>query len=205
MAKKDLTAGFFGDSIFYGYQTDYESRCFRVFEKKSGISPVFMGRENPLGFPGAGIYDLIKLSDSLFNVYHPDILFLCIGANHFDGDGILRYPYSISESKFFEQYFILFEKLKKKGLNVIWCGFPPFEQGGINQERALYLSEKISEIAQKFDYDSSFFIESLIDQPDFDAQGGIYYNNLAIDIHPNNRGQEFIGEYYADYIGDIEE
>jgi len=97
--------------------------------------------------------------------------------------------------KRFEQYFILFEKLKKKGLKVLWCGFPPFEQGGTNQERALYLSEKISEIAKNFDYKSSFFIESLIKQPDFDAQGGIYYNNL---------GQEFIGEYYADYIGKSE-
>ncbi|MDY0133078.1 MAG: SGNH/GDSL hydrolase family protein [Desulforegulaceae bacterium] len=200
MVNKDLSSGFFGDSIFYGYQTDYESRCFRVFEKQSGIKPVFKGRENPLGFPGAGVFDLIKLSASLFNKYFPDILFLCVGANHFDENGILRYPYSMGEADFFDQYFILFEKLHKMGLNLIWCGFPPFEQGGIEQKRALYLSHKISEIAKKFDFKSSFFIESLINQPDFDPRGGIYYDNLAIDIHPNNCGQEFIGSFYADYI-----
>ena len=35
MQKTHLKAGFLGDSIFNGYMTDYESKCWRVFEKTS--------------------------------------------------------------------------------------------------------------------------------------------------------------------------
>jgi hypothetical protein len=86
MTKKDLTAGFFGDSIFYGYQTDYESRCFRVFEKESGIRSVFVGRENPLGFPGAGLFRYFKNLPLFFveNQTYSYQMFICV--NYLSGN-----------------------------------------------------------------------------------------------------------------------
>lgn len=200
MDKSEMKIGFFGDSIFYGYHTPYESRCWRVFEKLSGIDVVSTNKENPLGFPGAGIFDLMDLSDSLFIRYSPDIVFLCIGANHFDSSGKLMWPYGISESFFLETYSRLFEKFGTLGIEVIWAGIPPLEGGGLKQEKALEWSFKIGRIAEEFNFKSTFFTESIISLPQWDAMGGVFYGNLALDIHPNSAGQEFIGAHLSDYI-----
>lgn len=200
MAVDDLKVGFFGDSIFYGYQTDYEYRCWRVFERESGIKVISNNRENPLGFPGGGVFDLLRFLPSLFETFDPDVLFLCIGANHFDSAGVLKWPYGINERGFLKAYQELFSKLLNSGMEVIFTGIPPLEQGGKSQETALDWSMKIAEVADKFEIKSAFFTQAFIDDENWDAMGGPYYNNLAIDLHPNNEGQSFIGRFCLDYF-----
>ena len=201
MGKTNFKAGFVGDSIFNGYMTDYESKCWRVFEKESQITVISSGYENPLGFPGAGLFDLISLSDTLFMRYQPDIIFLCIGANHFDSYGNLMWPYGTNTSSFLNAYYDLFEKLSKQSFDVVWGGIPPLEQCGISQEKSLEWGYKIKNIADEFNFISAFFTEQIIKSDQWDAMGGIYYNNLAVDIHPNENGQEFIGKFYSDWFG----
>lgn len=202
MNRSDFKIGFFGDSIFYGYQTDYEYRCWRVFEKRSGFSVISSNMENPLGFPGAGVYDLNRLFDSLFMRYSPDLVFLCVGANHFDSDGNLMWPHGVDEISFLDQFKILFERLLQKGTDVVWAGIPPLEGGGVDQLKALEWSDKIGDIASDLDIEKCFYTKGFINMPDWDSMGGRYYGNLAIDIHPNENGQEFIGSYLSDYILD---
>lgn len=200
MNKSDIKAGFLGDSIFYGYQTEYEFRCWKVFEKESGIKVISSDMENPLGFPGAGIFDLNRLFDSLFMRYCPDLVFLCVGANHFDSNGNLMWPYGVKESVFFDEYKKLFEKLISEERLVVWAGIPPLEAGGLKQEKALEWSFKIGEEAKSFGCETAFFTEAIIQTKDWDAMGGSYYGNLALDIHPNEHGQAFIGHFFSDYI-----
>ncbi|PID77888.1 MAG: hypothetical protein CSB21_02850 [Deltaproteobacteria bacterium] len=194
-----MQSAFLGDSIFYGYQTDYSYKCWKVFEKESGLSVVSENGENPAGFPGAGIFDLINFCDTLFSRYEPDILFICIGANHFDSRGILRWPFGISEKVFFDAFSLLFRTLSQKETRIVWTGLPPFENGGFFQERSLELSREVSKRAEDFGIESVFFTKGFIESPHWNECGGIYYNNLYHDIHPNYKGQEFIGRFLAKY------
>lgn len=192
--RKTGKVAFVGDSILHGWGVAPEAACWRVFQKETGLAVIQQGGTNPMAQPGATLGDLLARTPGLIERYRPDLVFVSAGANHFDGDGRLAWPYGMTEEDFLELFFQLFSLLKKEGAVSVWLGFPALEACGRHQERPLALSRRVGNLCGELLQGSRFFLEDMLGDPSWDAMGGRFYDNLAMDLHPNAAGQACIAK-----------
>jgi lysophospholipase L1-like esterase len=204
MKNKDMgKIAFVGDSILHGWGVRSAAACWRVFEKLTGLGVVSQGGINPMAQPGATLSDLVARTPCHVARYRPDLVFVSAGANHYEGDGRLVWPYGMNEEELMGLFLELFSGLHRAGCRCVWLGFPAFEACGSLQEKPLMLSRKVEKICKDFLLDSRFFLEEMRADASWDAMGGRFYDNLAMDVHPNAEGQRLIAECCADWIGKI--
>ncbi|TYT75221.1 SGNH/GDSL hydrolase family protein [Desulfobotulus mexicanus] len=191
---RKIRTAFVGDSILYGWAVAPEAACWQVFQALTGFDVVSEGGFNPMALPGGTLPDLVTRTPRLVERYRPDLVFVCAGANHYDGDGTLSWPYGMGEKELFVLYKRLFSDLKGAGVRVVWLGLPPFEACGADQKIPLDLSEKIASFCSHVAGDTRYFIEDMLKDPSWNARGGRFYDNLALDVHPNSAGQVCIAQ-----------
>ncbi|MCW7754635.1 SGNH/GDSL hydrolase family protein [Desulfobotulus sp. H1] len=198
--KKGLRVGFVGDSILYGWAVAPEAACWRVFQELAGMNVVCDGDVNPLALPGGTLPDLVTRTPRLVARYGPQLVFVCAGANHYDGDGTLSWPYGMTEAELFRLFYRLFADLTHAGCKVVWLGLPPFEACGTDQEIPRNLSQRIAGFCADQIWDSCYVTDCMMRDPSWNAGGGRFYDNLAMDIHPNTAGQVCIAECCAAWL-----
>jgi hypothetical protein len=194
------TVGFLGDSILYGYGLTGDHRCWRIFEKLSGMTVVQKNGENAMAFPGCGVNYINEQIDILIPTFKPHIIFLCIGANNFNENGRLSYPMGTTEDIFIKKVIAVLKKINHYGIQAIWLGLPPVELCGLTQAIPTRINNRInSECIIHGIRHTSFLAQMMLDDS-WDAMGGKFYDNLRTDIHPNAAGNQIIANVCHEMI-----
>lgn len=194
------TIGFLGDSILYGYGLTGENRCWHFFEKLSGMTVVRENEENALAFPGCGVDYIYDQVDILIPEYKPHLIFLSIGANNFNENGRLSYPFGITEDIFINKVITILKKIKNYGIQAIWIGLPPIELCGLTQAIPTRINNRINSECMIHGIRFTSFLAQMMADDSWDAMGGRFYDNLRTDIHPNAAGNQIIARVCYEMI-----
>lgn len=200
MIKKNGPAAFMGDSIAEGYGVNPEKSCWNVFSSIAGIDVIRTGSINPVAFPGTGVREFAARIDGLMKKWRPKTVFLSIGANNFDDSCNASYPYGTSTGQIADYIKNIIECIEKNDAVPFWMGLPPFEECGATQDKPRVFNALIQNWLASKNLPSCFYLERMIQDKSWDAMGGLFFNNLACDKHPNEAGNRLIAEICAEAL-----
>lgn len=185
---------FMGDSIAEGFGVLPPDSCWHVFSQITGMDVIRSEDINPVAYAGIGVKEFAGRIDNLMEKWKPKTVFLSIGANNFDDSCTASYPFGITtdEIAFFIKSIIYC--IRGYGAIPFWIGLPPFEDCGTSQEKPRRFNSMISQWLESENLPSFFYLDRLIKEDSWDAMGGQFFNNLAVDKHPNESGQRLIAE-----------
>lgn len=196
--KNSGPVAFMGDSIAEGFGVLSAESCWHVFSQLTGMDVIRSDDINPVAYAGIGVKEFAGRIDNLMAKWKPKTVFLSIGANNFDDSCTASYPFGITtdEIAFFIKSIIYC--IRGYGAVPFWMGLPPFEECGKYQEKPKKFNSMVSQWLESEKLPSFFYLDRLTKEESWDAMGGLFFNNLAADKHPNELGHKLIAKVYAE-------
>lgn len=186
--------GFVGDSIMNGSSATDGNKCYEKLAAMTGLTNVIGG-----GVSGLGVEGFRFSVDQFLIDNSPAVVFVSIGVNNLV-NAASNDPANLTNAQLATEIITCLQKIADWGVRPVWLGIPSLVNNQTEPEAVNALVEAAC-VTNGWSYGS--ILARMKFRSDWNS-AGVYYDNLAADVHPNNTGHLLIASlaenlYYNRY------